>query len=71
MQASTPQTQSRFSALVKFRAPPGLREAIDVAARRDHTTASEWARRALLDALHADGVRIDPNGRVRCAERVR
>jgi len=50
-----PQAQVRFPSLIKFRAPAELRNAIDVAARRDHTTFSEWARRALFDALRADG----------------
>jgi hypothetical protein len=58
------QAQVRFPSLIKFRAPSELRDAIDVAARRDHTTFSAWARRALLDALRADGVHIGAAGRV-------
>jgi|KBSSwiStaDraftv2_1062776.scaffolds.fasta_scaffold57085_6 hypothetical protein len=65
MDMPAPQVQSRFPALFKFRAPAGLRDAIDVAARRECTTASAWARRALLDALRADGVRVGAGGRVR------
>jgi hypothetical protein len=60
-----PQAQVRFPSLIKFRAPTELRDAIDVAARRVHTTASEWTRRALFDALRGDGVHVEANGHVR------
>jgi hypothetical protein len=62
MQVSAPQ--SRFPSLIRFRAPTELRDAIDLAARRGHTTSSEWARQALLSALKAGGIGLDEDGRV-------
>lgn len=55
---------SRFDAVIKLRAPAGLRDAIDDAARRDHTTFSAWARRALVAALREAEVPIGSGGRV-------
>src|SRR5262245_57574764 len=61
MQASA--RQSRFSEMVKFRAPAGLREAIDLVARQRHTTVSEMCRQLLLRELQRDGVHLDEGGR--------
>jgi hypothetical protein len=43
---------------MRLRVPQGLPEAVRVAARRNHTSPSEWARRALLRGLEAEGVRL-------------
>ena len=43
---------------LRVKAPRGSREAIAAAARRRHTTQSEWIRQSLLRALEADGVRL-------------
>jgi hypothetical protein len=55
---------TRFPARMCLRAPQGLQEAIEAAARQRHTNPSEWARQALLGALAADGVQLLPDGRV-------
>ena len=47
-----------------LRAPQGLQEAIEAAARQRHTNPSEWARQALLGALAADGVHLLPDGKI-------
>jgi hypothetical protein len=60
----------RFPQRLAIRVPAGLPAAVEAAARRQLTSPSEWARRALLQALQADGVRIGVDGRVRWAERV-
>jgi hypothetical protein len=56
----TPKALStnRFPVRMCLRAPPGLQEAIEVAAAARHTTPSEWARQTLLSGLLADGVRL-------------
>jgi hypothetical protein len=43
---------------IRLRVPKGLPDALRLAARQKHTTASEWARQALLRGLEADGVRL-------------
>ena len=48
----------RYSALIKARAPEALREAIERAADRDMSSVSDYARRAIVKQLRADG--IDP-----------
>ncbi len=40
----------------QFRAPPGFTDALGKAAARDYTSASEFARRALVEKLRAIGV---------------
>jgi hypothetical protein len=45
--------------LLQFRAPELLSEAIDVAAKRELQTKSEYVRRSVIDRLRADG--IDPS----------
>ncbi|MGB8743555.1 MAG: hypothetical protein WCD52_25925 [Xanthobacteraceae bacterium] len=46
---------SRYSALIKARAPETLRVAVEVAADRELTTPSAYVRRAVLTALQRDG----------------
>jgi hypothetical protein len=48
----------RFPDRLRLRTPPGLRGAIEAAARQRHTTPAEWARQTLLRGLEADGVRL-------------
>jgi hypothetical protein len=54
----------RFPQRLAIRVPAGLPAAVEAAARRQFTSPSEWARRALLDALRSDGVHIGAAGRV-------
>ena len=42
----------------RIRAPLGLKEAVRVAAKRQHMTRAEYARRALLRSIEADGVTL-------------
>ena len=49
-------TEINFPDKLRLRAPAGLSEAIRQAARQNHTSSSEWARRALLRGLEAEGV---------------
>ena len=46
---------NRYSALIKTRAPEALRVAVEMAAHRELTTASAYARRAIVNQLRADG----------------
>jgi hypothetical protein len=48
----------RYPELIKARAPIGLLAAVQAAAARRHTTSSEWMRRALLERLEAEGIRL-------------
>jgi hypothetical protein len=43
---------------IRLRVPRGLPEALRLAAKQRHTTASEWARQALLRGLEAQGVQL-------------
>ena len=56
--------QSRFPDAIRVRVPLGLPDAIEAAARRGHTTASEWTRRALLRVLRDDGLHLLADGGV-------
>ncbi|MDI3563930.1 hypothetical protein [Bradyrhizobium sp. Arg816] len=49
----------KFEQLVQFRAPAGLSEAIDSAARRKCQSKSEFVRQSVIMRLEADGV--DPS----------
>ena len=60
---------TRFPARMCLRAPQGLQEALEVAARQRHSNPSEYARQALLGALAADGVRLTADGRVEEVQR--
>ena len=51
-------TEISFPDKLRLRAPAGLSEAIRRVARQNHTTSSEWARRALLRSLEAEGVSL-------------
>jgi hypothetical protein len=56
----------RYPARLTLRAPIGLPQAIEAAARSQMTSPSEYVRRALLRALNADGVHLDADGRIDC-----
>jgi hypothetical protein len=47
-----------FPDRLRLRGPRGLRAAIEMAAAAHNTTASEWSRRALLQGLQAEGLRL-------------
>lgn len=47
-----------FPEVVRLRTPRGLRAALEIAARRRHTTPAEWARQALIRSLEADGIQL-------------
>jgi hypothetical protein len=42
----------------RVKAPRGFNDAVRVAARLQHMTRAEYARRALLRSIEADGVRL-------------
>ena len=42
----------------RLKAPRGFNDAVRAAAQRQHMTRSEYARRALLRSIEADGVRL-------------
>lgn len=42
----------------RVKAPRGFNEAVRAAAQRQHMTRAEYARRALLRSLDADGVKL-------------
>jgi hypothetical protein len=50
----------------RVKAPLGFNEAVMVAARQQHMTRAEYARRTLLRSIEADGVRLS-RGRVEVA----
>ena len=50
--------RGRFPEDLRVKAPRGARAAIATAARRKHTTHSEYVRQALLRCLEADGVKL-------------
>lgn len=51
---------SRFPKLVAFRAPEMISDAVMQAAELRPTSASEYARQAVLTALRADGFALPP-----------
>jgi hypothetical protein len=53
------EDKSRFPARIEIRAPAEFSNALNVAARREMTTPSSYARRAILTQLRADGITID------------
>jgi hypothetical protein len=67
MDMPTAETAGRFPDRITLRTPLGLPQAIEAAARRQLTSPSEYVRRALLQALAADGVRLAPDGSVAVA----
>jgi predicted HicB family RNase H-like nuclease len=58
MQIAEPKSVSRFPARMEMRVPTALRDAVEIAAERQNTKAAEWARRALMSALEAEGIRL-------------
>ena len=58
MQIVESKAASRFPARMEMRVPAALRHAVEIAAERQNTKAAEWARRALLSALAAEGIRL-------------
>jgi hypothetical protein len=42
----------------RVKAPRGFNDAVRAAARQQHMTRAEYARRALLRSIEADGVRL-------------
>jgi hypothetical protein len=46
---------------LQFRGPVGLAAAVATAAQRDHTTMSEFLRRAVLSRLAEIGIALRPN----------
>ena len=61
--ATATEPTIRFPDRMRLRAPKGLPAAIEIAARRHHTSPSEWARQTLLRGLEAEGLRLE-DGRV-------
>ncbi len=49
------QDTCKFSDVIRARTPRELREAVEVAADHELTTASAYVRRAVLAALQRDG----------------
>ena len=47
-----------FSEDFRLKAPRGFNDAVRAAAQRQHMTRAEYARRALLRSIEADGVRL-------------
>jgi hypothetical protein len=47
--------QESYSALIKTRVPQPLRAAVEIAANREFTTPSAYARKAIANQLRADG----------------
>ncbi len=58
MQIAESKSVSRFPARMEVRVPIALRQAVEIAAERQNTRAAEWARRALMTALEAEGIKI-------------
>jgi len=61
---ATETSTHRYPQRLAVRVPMGLPQAVEAAARLQFTSPSEWARRALLDALQVNGVRLGADGRV-------
>jgi hypothetical protein len=56
-----------YSARLTLRVPHGVPQAIEAAARRVLTSPSEYVRRAVLNALKADGVHLAADGKIQVA----
>lgn len=50
-----------FAELIQIRTEPGLRDALNAAARHERTTASEFLRRELRSILVRRGLLPDPS----------
>ena len=46
----------------RVKAPRGFNDAVKAAAKRQHMTRAEYARRALLRSIEADGVKLRCGG---------
>ena len=57
----------RYPDRLTLRVPLGLPQAIEAAARRQLTSPPEYVRRALLNALNVDGVRLGVDGNIETA----
>ncbi|MGX9979617.1 hypothetical protein [Methylobacterium fujisawaense] len=55
-----PSDRVEFSDHIRFKAEPGLNQAVAVAAQRARSSSSEWMRRALREKLAAEGVVLPP-----------
>jgi hypothetical protein len=55
MSASTVHYPSK----IRLRVTAGLREALQRAARQNHTTSSEWMRQTLLRGLSIEGIEVE------------
>ena len=53
-----PDAPIRYPERLRVRAPRGFAAAIEVAARRRHTSPSELMRQAILRALEQEGVQL-------------
>jgi hypothetical protein len=54
------QDTRKFSDVIRARTPKELREAVKRAANRELSTASAYARKALINQLRADGIAVMP-----------
>ena len=54
----------RYPERLVLRVPLGLSQALEEAARRELTSPTEYARRALLSVLNADGIRLGVDGKI-------
>lgn len=52
------ESNVRFPSRLAIRCPRDLPKALELVASRDNTGPAEWARRALLKALEAEGIRL-------------
>jgi hypothetical protein len=64
---TTASTGRYYPERFTLRVPAGLPQAIEVAARGQLTSPSEYVRRAVLRALTADGVHIGTGGNIETA----
>ena len=55
-------TRKLFSDIIRCSVPPGAREAVELAARREHMSVSAFTRRAVLDKLEAVGLPVAAEG---------
>lgn len=54
--------QQIYGETIQLRAPAGFNAAVNAVARRSHTTASEFIRRAVLREIEDAGVRLPSPG---------
>ena len=52
-----------FESRIQFRAPYNFGAALEAAAKKEHTTVSEWLRRAAKKKLRESGIKLNkPKG---------